>query len=240
MARNMYKSAMATGLASGKMRASMYDMASLEGQKKMEDIELSLESEKLNRNIGVISDTLSLASTVAGRYGDISEDVSTIESKYGEMEQPEGMFGKMIQSAKIGLGVGEYKFGEETIAAKDIASTAAKVTQQSMFDEAMKTIDAMNVPDKPKDVINSTDKPDVSPTSFIEGKELYDYGSPELTEKYKYIHPSVFNPPKATAEDIQKQRDQLAYARELQLNAELENLNLDKIFEENYKSYEGM
>ena len=79
MARNMYKSAMATGLASGKMRASMYDMASLEGQKKMEDVELSLESEKLNRNIGVISDTLSLASTVAGRYGDISEDVSSIE-----------------------------------------------------------------------------------------------------------------------------------------------------------------
>lgn len=148
MARNMYKSAMATGLASGKMRASMYDMASLEGQKKMEDIELSLESEKLNRNIGVISDTLSLASTVAGRYGDISEDVSTIESKYGEMEQPEGMFGKMIQSAKMGLGVGEYKFGEETIAAKDIASTAAKVTQQSMFEEAMKTVDVMDVPDK--------------------------------------------------------------------------------------------
>ena len=148
MARNMYKSAMATGLASGKMRASMYDMASLEGQKRMEDVELSLESEKLNRNIGLISDTLSLASTVAGRYGDISEDVSTIESKYGEMEQPEGMFGKMIQSAKIGLGVGEYKFGEETIAAKDIASTAAKVTQQSMFDEAMKTINVMDVPDK--------------------------------------------------------------------------------------------
>jgi len=221
---------MATGLASGKMRASMYDMASLEGQKKMEDIELSLESEKLNRNIGVISDTLSLASTVAGRYGDISEDVSTIESKYGEMEQPEGMFGKMIQSAKIGLGVGEYKFGEETIAAKDIASTAAKVTQQSMFDEAMKTMDVMNVPDKPKEL--STDR--------IEGKELYDYGSEELTEKYKYIHPSVFNPPKATAEDIQRERDQLAYARELQLNSELENLNLDNIFKENYESYEGM
>lgn len=162
MARNMYKSAMATGLASGKMRASMYDMASLEGQKKMEDVELSLESEKLNRNIGLISDTLSLASTVAGRYGDISEDVSTIESKYGEMEQPEGMFGKMIQSAKIGLGVGEYKFGEETIAAKDIASTAAKVTQQSMFEEAMKTINVMDVPDKPiLDKIETPKKIDV-------------------------------------------------------------------------------
>lgn len=162
MARNMYKSAMATGLASGKMRASMYDMASLEGQKKMEDVELSLESEKLNRNIGLISDTLSLASTVAGRYGNISEDVSTIESKYGEMEQPEGMFGKMIQSAKIGLGVGEYKFGEETIAAKDIASTAAKVTQQSMFEEAMKTINVMDVPDKPiLDKIETPKKIDV-------------------------------------------------------------------------------
>jgi len=210
----MYKSAMATGLASGKMRASMYDMASLEGQKKMEDIELSLESEKLNRNIGVISDTLSLASTVAGRYGDISEDVSTIESKYGEMEQPEGMFGKMIQSAKMGLGVGEYKFGEETIAAKDIASKAAKVTQQSMFDEAMKTINVMDVSDKPKVQIESS--------------------------KIDPIDPRVFNPPKATAEDIQKQKDQLSYATKLQLDSELENLNLDNIFKENYENYQSM
>lgn len=171
MARNMYKSAMATGLASGKMRASMYDMASLEGQKKMEDIELSLESEKLNRNIGVISDTLSLASTVAGRYGDISEDVSTIESKYGEMEQPEGMFGKMIQSAKMGLGVGEYKFGEETIAAKDIALTAAKVTQQSMFEEAMKNIKPIESVNRPKvqmksyepEMLGDVDVPEFNP-----------------------------------------------------------------------------
>tara|TARA_R110002012_G_scaffold57177_7_gene147266 strand:- start:1514 stop:2077 length:564 start_codon:yes stop_codon:yes gene_type:complete len=146
MARNIYKSAMATGLASGKMRASMYDLASFEGQKKIEDIELAMESEKLNKNIGVISDTLSLASTVAGRYGDISEDVSTIESKYGEMEQPEGMFGKIIQSAKIGFGVGEYKFGKETISAKDIAPTAAKLTQQSMFDEAISNIESDDIP----------------------------------------------------------------------------------------------
>lgn len=140
MARNIYKSAMAIGTSSGKLKASMYDLASFESQKKMEDIELALESERLSRNVGVIADTLSLASVAAGRYGDISEDISTIESKYGEMEQPKGMFRKLLQSSKIGLGVGEYQFGEKTIAARDFATTAAEITQQSMFDEAMSNI----------------------------------------------------------------------------------------------------
>ena len=140
MARNIYKSAMAVGTSSGKLRASMYDLASFESQKKMEDIELSLESERLSKNIGAISDTLSLASVAAGRYGDISEDISTLESEYGEMEQPEGMFKKLLQSAKIGFGVGEYQFGEKTIAARDFATTAAGITQQSMFQEAMSNL----------------------------------------------------------------------------------------------------
>ena len=208
MARNIYKSAMSVGLTSGKMRASMYDMASFENQKKLEDIELSLDTEKLNRNIGLISDTLSLASTVAGRYGDISEDISTIESKYGEMEQPESMFGKVIQSAKIGLGVGEYKFGEETIAAKDFALTSAKLTQQNMFDEAL--------------------------SNLTKDENIND------SDLYKYIDPRVFNPPKATAKDIEKQRDRIKRASELQLNSEFENLNLDSLFEENYEDYQGM
>ena len=208
MARNIYKSAMSVGLTSGKMRASMYDMASFENQKKLEDIELSLDTEKLNRNVGYISDAISLAATVAGRYGDISEDVSTIESKYGEMEQPESMFGKVIQSAKIGLGVGEYKFGEETIAAKDFALTSAKLTQQNMFDEAL--------------------------SNLTKDENIND------SDLYKYIDPRVFNPPKATAKDIQKQRDQIKRASELQLDSEFENLNLDSLFEKNYEDYEGM
>ena len=85
-----------------------------------------------------IADTLSLSSVAAGRYGDISEDISTLESKYGEMEQPEGMFRKLLQSAKIGFGVGEYQFGEETIAAKDFATTAAKLNYQSIEDKEFK------------------------------------------------------------------------------------------------------
>ena len=140
MARNIYKSAMAVGTSSGRMRASMYDLASFESQKKMEDIELSLESERLSKNVGTIADALSLASVAAGRYGDISEDISTLESKYGEMEQPEGMFKKLLQSAKIGFGVGEYQFGEKTIAARDFATTAAGITQQNMFQEAMSNL----------------------------------------------------------------------------------------------------
>ena len=148
MARNIYKSAMTSGLASGKMRASMYDLASFESQKKMEDIEFQLESKRLDENIGNISDVLSLASTVAGRYGDISEDISTIEAKYGEMEQPEGMFKKLLQSTKIGFGVGEYQFGDKTIAAKDFSTTAAKLTQQNMFEEVMSNINKVDAPDK--------------------------------------------------------------------------------------------
>jgi hypothetical protein len=149
MARNIYKSAMAVGTSSGRMRASMYDLASFEGQKKMEDIELAMESEQLNRNIGVVSDTLSLASTVAGRYEDVSEDISVLESKYGEMEQSDGMLNKLLQNVKIGFGVGEYKFGDKTISGKDVATSAAKITQQNMFDEAMSNIEKPLNTEKP-------------------------------------------------------------------------------------------
>mgnify|MGYP003110876673 CR=1 FL=1 len=171
MARNIYKSTMAVGLAGGRMRASMYDLASFEGQKKMEDIELAMESEQLNRNIGVVSDTLSLASTAAGRYEDVSEDISVLESKYGEMEQSDGMLNKLLQNVKIGFGVGEYKFGDKTISGKDVATSAAKITQQNMFDEAMSNIEEPLNTKKPLEIEKPPKQEFISDEKFYSQNE---------------------------------------------------------------------
>ena len=140
MARNLYKSAMASSLGAGKLRASMYDFSSYDAQKEIEGMDLAYESEKLDTRVSLLADTLSLASTVAGRYGDISDDISTIESEYGKMEQPEGMLERLYQSTKIGFGIGEYKFGDKVVAAKDFAATSAGITQQNMFQEAMSNL----------------------------------------------------------------------------------------------------
>ena len=56
------------------------------------------------------------------------------------MEQPEGMLERLYQSTKIGFGIGEYKFGDKVVAAKDFAATSAGITQQNMFQEAMSNL----------------------------------------------------------------------------------------------------
>ena len=57
------------------------------------------------------------------------------------MEKPKGIFGKMMQSTKMGLGLGEYKFGDEMISAKDIAVKSSEVKYKNMFDEAVSNFD---------------------------------------------------------------------------------------------------
>lgn len=47
----------------------------------------------------------------------------------------------MMQSTKMGLGLGEYKFGDEIIAAKDIAVKSSEVKYKNMFDEAVSNFD---------------------------------------------------------------------------------------------------
>ena len=141
MAKNLYKSAFAIGSSQGKYGASMYDVASSENKIKLEDMRFQFEQESFDKNIGAISDTLSLASTVAGRAEDISQDVSLLEGEYGDMEKPKGIFGKMMQSTKMGLGLGEYKFGDEMISAKDIAVKSSEVKYKNMFDEAVSNFD---------------------------------------------------------------------------------------------------
>tara|TARA_S200002703_G_scaffold101652_2_gene88060 strand:+ start:4720 stop:5292 length:573 start_codon:yes stop_codon:yes gene_type:complete len=141
MAKNLYKSAFAIGSSQGKYTASMYDVASSENKIKLEDMRFQFEQESFDRKIGAISDTLSLASTVVGRAEDISKDVSLLEGEYGDMEKPKGIFRKMMQSTKMGLGLGEYKFGDEIISAKDIAVKSSEVKYKNMFDEAVSNFD---------------------------------------------------------------------------------------------------
>ena len=154
MARNIYKSAMSSSLGAGKLRANMYDISSLDTQKEIEVMELRVESEKLNKTISTLSDALALSSTIAGRYGDISDNIETLEGEFGEMEKPDTMLGKLLQSAKIGFGVGEFQFGDETISGRDIAPQAAKITQQNMYEEALSNMTKSDSVVPNQDVIN--------------------------------------------------------------------------------------
>ena len=140
MAKNLYQSAFKASSSAGRYKASMYDVSSKNIAKEFEDAKLQYEQNIFNQNIGAIADTLSLASTVAGRYEDLSGDISLLEKKYGEMERPKGIFGKMMQSTKIGLGLGDYKFGDEIISARNIAERGSEVKYKSMLDEAMSNI----------------------------------------------------------------------------------------------------
>ena len=150
MAKNLYKSAFAIGSSQGKYTSSMYDVASSENKIKLEDMRFQFEQESFDKKIGAISDTLSLASTVAGKAEDISQDVSLLEGEYGDMEKPKGIFGKMMQSTKMGLGLGEYKFGDEMISAKNIAVKSSEVKYKNMFDEAVSNFDYKSKTNKVK------------------------------------------------------------------------------------------
>jgi len=51
----------------------------------------------------------------------------------------------MMQSTKMGFGLGEYKFGNEVISAKDIAVKSSQIKYKSMLDEAMSNISPSNI-----------------------------------------------------------------------------------------------
>ena len=133
-----------------------------------------------------MSDTLSLASIVAGRYEDVSEDISVLESKYGEMEQSDGMLNKLLQNVKIGFGVGEYKFGDKTISGKDVATSAAKITQQNMFDEAMSNIEEPLNTEKPLEIEKTPKQEFISDgKSYSQNEEIINSEDEEIEEFLK-------------------------------------------------------
>jgi hypothetical protein len=140
MANNLYKTAFSVGSSEGKYKSSMYDVTSSEDLMKMQDMRLQFEQNSLDKNVGFVADTLALASTISGRAEDISDDVSVLEGEYGEMERPEGIFGRMMQSTKMGFGLGEYKFGDEVISARDIAVKSSQIKYKSMFEEALSDV----------------------------------------------------------------------------------------------------
>lgn len=146
MANNLYKTAFSVGSSEGKYKSTMYDVASSEDLMRMQDMRLQFEQNSLDKNVGFVADTLALASTISGRAEDISDDVSVLEGEYGEMERPEGIFGRMMQSTKMGFGLGEYKFGDEVISARDIAVKSSQIKYKSMFDEAISNTYSPSIP----------------------------------------------------------------------------------------------
>jgi hypothetical protein len=195
MAKNLYKTAFTASSSQGKYRASMYDVASSDELQRLENARLQFEQDSLNKNVSFVADTLSLASTVAGRYEDLSGDISLLEEKYGEMERPDSMFGKLMQSTKIGLGLGDYKFGDETISARDIAVRGSQIKYKSMLDEAMSDISPLtnvnvsrNLPKSNTDVDIEGDV-ELEPLDFGEDINLFE--DPTTSYLDRMLNPAI-------------------------------------------------
>jgi hypothetical protein len=195
MAKNLYKTAFTASSSQGKYRASMYDVASSDELQRLENARLQFEQDSLNKNVSFVADTLSLASTVAGRYEDLSGDISLLEEKYGEMERPDSMFGKLMQSTKIGLGLGDYKFGDETISARDIAVRGSQIKYKSMLDEAMSDISPLtnvnisrNLPKSNTDVDIEGDV-ELEPLDF--GKDINQFEDPTTSYLDRMLNPAI-------------------------------------------------
>jgi hypothetical protein len=195
MAKNLYKTAFTASSSQGKYRASMYDVASSDELQRLENARLQFEQDSLNKNVSFVADTLSLASTVAGRYEDLSGDISLLEEKYGEMERPDSMFGKLMQSTKIGLGLGDYKFGDETISARDIAVRGSQIKYKSMLDEAMSDISPLtnvnvsrNLPKSNTDVDIEGDV-ELEPLDF--GEDINQFEDPTTSYLDRMLNPAI-------------------------------------------------
>jgi hypothetical protein len=195
MAKNLYKTAFTASSSQGKYRASMYDVASSDELQRLENARLQFDQDSLNKNVSFVADTLSLASTVAGRYEDLSGDISLLEEKYGEMERPDSMFGKLMQSTKIGLGLGDYKFGDETISARDIAVRGSQIKYKSMLDEAMSDISPLtnvnvsrNLPKSNTDVDIEGDV-ELEPLDF--GEDINPFEDPTTSYLDRMLNPEV-------------------------------------------------
>lgn len=195
MAKNLYKTAFTASSSQGKYRASMYDVASSDELQRLENARLQFDQDSLNKNVSFVADTLSLASTVAGRYEDLSGDISLLEEKYGEMERPDSMFGKLMQSTKIGLGLGDYKFGDETISARDIAVRGSQIKYKSMLDEAMSDISPLtnvnvsrNLPKSNTDVDIEGDV-ELEPLDF--GEDINPFEDPTTSYLDRMLNPAI-------------------------------------------------
>lgn len=139
---SLYSAARATGRKSGSYRASLENLKGLSDRSRLIDKDYEFQSQELNKAVGKLSDTLSLASTVAGKWESVSENIETIEGKYGKMETSgkDSIFDKMLRGAKMTLGVGEYNFGDTSIKARDFKTEASKIRYADMYSEAMSNV----------------------------------------------------------------------------------------------------
>lgn len=195
MAKNLYKTAFTASSSQGKYRASMYDVASSDELQRLENARLQFDQDSLNKNVSFVADTLSLASTVAGRYEDLSGDISLLEEKYGEMERPDSMFGKLMQSTKIGLGLGDYKFGDETISARDIAVRGSQIKYKSMLDEAMSDISPLTNVNVSRNLPKSNTDVDIEGDVKLEpldfGEDINPFEDPNTSYLDRMLNPEV-------------------------------------------------
>ena len=139
---SLYQASKNVGTTTGNFRASLENVKGLQSRSSLIDKEYEFKENQLNRAVGTLSDTLSLASTVAGKWGGVSSNIETIEGKYGKMETSgkDSIFDKMVTGTKMMFGVGDYKFGETSIKAKDFKTESSKIRYADMYSEAMSNV----------------------------------------------------------------------------------------------------
>lgn len=151
MADSLFSIGASTGRSEGKYRSSLIDIASKDTTRQLSQRLSDVKQDQFNKTVGTIADTLSLASTATGLYEEKASQVKILEDEYGEMDlglkegQTDTLFEKARRGIKIGFGIGDYKFGDETIAAKDFGIRSQKIEYQNMFSEAMENLKKLDL-----------------------------------------------------------------------------------------------
>jgi hypothetical protein len=99
------------------------------------------------------------------------------------MKQPDTIFKKLIQGAKIGLGVGEYQFGDTSIKASDFASEVKKIEFKNMLQEVE---ESMAIPEPVKRPTLSVDPEGIG--SYEEEDFNIEYNLDELDGYFNLLN----------------------------------------------------
>tara|TARA_R100000278_G_scaffold104990_2_gene81386 strand:+ start:358 stop:906 length:549 start_codon:yes stop_codon:yes gene_type:complete len=147
MAKSLFSVASSAGRLQGQYKASMYDVASFDTQKKFANLIAEEKQSQFDEAIGSVSSALNIASMAYGSYQDTAQDIKMIEQSEGELQTGN----RFLKTAGLALGVGKGTFGDSTIAAGDISTQANMLkylgggSVPSMFEDATKSISSGTV-----------------------------------------------------------------------------------------------
>ena len=134
----MASKARAAGQAQGRLKAALTEYQEVDWKRRIAQQESEWKSKEFDKQVGMIGDTLSLASSLYGSAGEKMGDVAELEKQHGKLQTKDygsDFMGKLkTEGARIGRafqlsqGQGKFTFGEgdaaKTIAGRDISTQA--------------------------------------------------------------------------------------------------------------------